>query len=36
MSRQLAVVNPQFGNLSPIAGKPTFVFSLRHEAPAKR
>ena len=36
MSRQLAVVNPQFGNLSPIEGKPTFALSLDEETPAKR
>lgn len=36
MSRQLAVVNPQFGNLSPIAGKPTFALSLRQEATGNR
>jgi hypothetical protein len=30
------VISPQFGDLSPIAGKPTFALSLRHEAPAKR
>jgi hypothetical protein len=36
MSQQLAVINPQFSNLSPITGEPTFALSLREEAPAKR